>query len=184
MNISLTGTPGTGKTSISRILFKNKIDILHLNEIIEKNNFKFEVDKDRKTKIIEIEKLNKYVVDNFNKKKLMIIEGHLSHLLHCIDKVIILRCHPKELRKRLIKRKWNNKKIIENIESEILDIILCESISLYPKENIFEIDTTDKTIDIISFSILEIIKNNFKEKEIYSIGNIDWSEEIFNFKVI
>ena len=68
MNISLTGTPGTGKTSISRILFKNKIDILHLNEIIEKNNFKFKVDKDRKTKIIEIEKLNKYVVDNFNKK--------------------------------------------------------------------------------------------------------------------
>ena len=56
MNISLTGTPGTGKTSISRILFKNKIDILHLNEIIEKNNFKFKVDKDRKTKIIEIEK--------------------------------------------------------------------------------------------------------------------------------
>jgi adenylate kinase len=183
MIISLTGTPGTGKTSISRILYKNKIDILHINKIITKKNIKFEIDQRRKTKIIDIENLNKYIEKKINNKKnLLVIEGHLSHLLNNIDKVIILRCHPEELRKRLLKKKWNKNKINENIESEILDIILCESLSNHSKKDIYEIDTTGKTTNLISSLILDIIKNNFKEKEIYKIGSIDWSEEIFNIK--
>jgi len=183
MIISLTGTPGTGKTSISRILSKNKIEIINLNKIITKK-IKFAYDKKRKTKIIEIENLNKYFYNNIKNEHLLIIEGHLSHLLNCIDKVIILRCHPRELNQRLLKRKWNKNKINENIESEILDIILCETLTSHPKENIFEIDTTGKSINSIGIIILDIIKNNFKEKKIYKIGNINWSEEIFNIKFL
>ncbi len=184
MYISLTGTPGTGKTSVSRILYKNNVEILNLNKIIKKKEFKFEFDKNRKTKIVEIEKINEYIKENIKNHKLLIIEGHLSHLLSCIDKVILLRCHPKELKERLLKRRWNKKKIIENIESEILDIILCESVSIHSSKNIFEIDTTGKSIKTIAFSILNIINDNFNKKEIYKIGNIDWSEEILNLKVI
>jgi adenylate kinase len=183
MNVSLTGTPGTGKTSVSRILLKNKINILDLNKIISEKNFIFGIDKDRNTKIIDIEILNKYIHNNFNNNKLLIIEGHLSHLLDSIDKVILLRCHPRELKERLIKRNYNKKKINENIESEILDIILCECLSKYSKRNIFEIDTTGLTIENIGNKIINIIKNNFKDKK-YSIGRIDWSEEIFNLNLI
>ena len=65
MKISLTGTPGTGKTTISR-QFKNKIKIIHLNDLI--NNFEniWEYDSSRKTKVINIKKLNK-IVDKFIK---------------------------------------------------------------------------------------------------------------------
>lgn len=183
MNISLTGTPGTGKTSISRILSKNNIEIINLNEFIFKK-FKYEYDKSRKTKIIDIPKLNNYFNINLENKILVVIEGHLSHFLHCIDKVILLRCHPKELKKRLLKRNWNKKKINENIESEILDIILCESIKIHKKKNIFEIDTTKKDIKSVGSIILDIINNNFKENKIYKIGNIDWIEEIYEMKII
>ena len=180
MIISLTGTPGTGKTSISKLLEKNNIDIIHLNNLIEKNKSKFEFDYKRKTKIIDIDELNKIIEKKINKDDLIIIEGHLSHLLNNLDKIIILRCHPLELKNRLNKRKWNKNKIKENIESEILDIILCECVSKYSKNNIFEVNTTGIKINDLSQEIINIINNNFIDNKNYYIGKIDWSDEIFN----
>jgi adenylate kinase len=97
-----------------------------------------------------------------------------------VNKVIVLRCHPKELRKNLTNKGWNKQKIKENVEAEILDIILCEALDIHPKSNIFEIDTSRKSLDDIATSILEIINYKFKNIKKYKIGQIDWSEEIFN----
>jgi adenylate kinase len=182
MNISLTGTPGTGKTSISRFLSQNDIKILDLKKLIFKENLISAFDKKRNTNIIDINKINKYFENNIYRNGILIIEGHLSHLLKCIDKVILLRCNPKELKIRLLKRRWNKKKIKENIESEILDIILCECLKFQSKKNIFEIDTTKMSVESLGHIILKIIENNFKQEKIYKIGQIDWSEEIFNIK--
>ena len=182
MNISLTGTPGTGKTSISRFLSQHDIKILDLKKLIFKENLISAFDKKRNTNIIDINKINKYFENNIYRNGLLIIEGHLSHLLKCIDKVILLRCNPKELKIRLLKRRWNKNKIKENIESEILDIILCECLKLQSKKNIFEIDTTKMSVESLGNIILKIIENNFKQEKIYKIGQIDWSEEIFNIK--
>ena len=182
MNISLTGTPGTGKTSISRFLSQNDIKILDLKKLIFKKNLISDFDKKRNTSIIDINKINKYFENNIHRNGLLIIEGHLSHLLKCIDKVILLRCNPKELKIRLIERRWNKNKIKENIESEILDIILCECLKFQSKKNIFEIDTTKMSVESLGNIILKIIENDFKQEKIYKIGQIDWSEEIFNIK--
>lgn len=174
MIISLTGTPGTGKTSISKILRQNNINIIDLNKIINKNKTLWKSDKKRNTLIVDIVKLNDIVKNEIIDDSLFLIEGHLSHLLNDIDKVILLRCHPLELKKRLKKRKWGNNKISENVESEILDVILCECVSNYLKNNIFEIDTTKQNINEISNIILEIINDNFKNNKSYSIGKINW----------
>ena len=184
MKISLTGTPGTGKTTISR-MFKNEVEIIHLNFLVNKYKNLWEYDNFRKTKIIDIDKLNE-IVDNYiytkiSNNNIILIEGHLSHLLKGVDKVILLRLHPLELKKRLKKRKWEKNKIKENIESEILDIILCECIENFSNSDIFEIDTTGKEIKDIYNIIDCIIKNNFKIYPKYLIGKIDWSNEIFNF---
>lgn len=183
MIISLTGTPGTGKTSISRFLRKNNINIIDLNKIINKNKSLWKIDYKRNTLIIDIKKLNNLIKNESINNNIILIDGHLSHLLSNIDKVILLRCQPKELINRLKKRKWKNNKIIENVEAEILDIILCECVNKYSKKNIFEIDTTKKKINEISNIILEIINNNFKNTKDYSIGKINWSNEIFNIKL-
>lgn len=177
MKISLTGTPGTGKTSISNFLSKNNVNTINLNYYISKN-IKFEFDNNRKTKIIDIIDLNNSFNKNFKNKNFVIIEGHLSHLLNCVDKIIILRCHPTELKRRLLKRRWSIKKINENIESEILDIILCECLINHKVKDIFEIDTTNISTKSLGLIILDLIKNNFREKNLYKIGNIDWLEQI------
>ncbi len=178
MKLALTGTPGTGKTSVSNILQKKGFEIVNLNKVACEKNFLLGKDKKRESNIVDIDKFNIYVTENYTRKDIVIIEGHLSHLLKSVDKVFVLRCHPKKLKINLLKKDWSKQKIEENIEAEILDIILCETLEIHKKENVFEIDVSDKSIDDVASSIIEIIYNNFKHFNKYNIGSIDWSEEI------
>lgn len=178
MIVALTGTPGTGKTSVSNILKQNGLEVIDLNKISQEQGFIVKRDKKRNSNIVDIDKLNRFIRDKYSSIDLIFIEGHLSHLLKCVDKIIVLRCHPEKLRKNLGSRNWNINKIKENVEAEILDIILCEAVDLHSADNIFEIDVTDESIEDIFLIILDIVKKRFKNMKKYKIGNIDWSEEI------
>jgi len=178
MIIALTGTPGTGKTSVSNILQENDFEVVDLNKIAISNNFLIGEDEERDSKIVDVDTSNEYINEIYKEKDIVFIDGHLSHLLKSVDKVIILRCHPDELRKRLSQKRWKKSKVKENIEAEILDIILCEAVEIHPEKNVFEIDTTNLDINNVSELIVEIINNNFEHMKKHNIGNIDWSEEI------
>jgi len=178
MFIAITGTPGTGKTSVSKIIQKEGFEVVDLNKVACENNFLISRDEKRDTNIVDIKEINDYIKNIYPETELVFIEGHLSHLLNCIDKVILLRCHPEFLRKNLSTKGWKESKVKENIEAEILDIILCEVVEKYHEKDIFEIDVTEKSVDRIANDIIEIIKNNFRNVKKYNIGKIDWSEEI------
>lgn len=178
MLIALTGTPGTGKTSISNILHENGFEIVDINKVAACEDFFIGNDEKRNSKIVDVDKLNGHIKENYGVKDIVLIEGHLSHLLKSVDKVIVLRCHPGELRKRLSQKGWKKEKIKENIEAEILDIILCETVDSHSEKNVIEIDTTNMDISNVATLIIEIIKNKFEHMKKYNIGHIDWSEEI------
>ena len=178
MIVALTGTPGTGKTSVSKILQKNGFEVVDLNKLACEKDFLIGTDKKRDSKIVNVDKINSYIKKNYDKVEIVIVEGHLSHLLRVVDKVIILRCRPKQLEKHLMKRRWRKKKINENVEAEILDVILCEAVDIHGEKNIFEIDVTGKSINVVASLIIKLIKDKFKYVEKYKIGRIDWSEEI------
>jgi len=182
MIIAITGTPGTGKTDLSRALRNNGYKVVSLNKIISEKEFIIEYDEKRDTKIVDIKKTNQYIEKKYFGEKLIFVDGHLSHLLDCVKKVIILRCHPKILKKRLTKRDWNEKKIYENFEAEALDIILCETVEKFDKDDIFEIDTSNLDPDGLFLIISEIINNYFKIDDRYSIGKIDWSDTLLEEK--
>jgi len=179
MLIALTGTPGTGKTSVSYVLQEKGFQVVDLNKVAIEEGFIAGIDKKRNSKIVDVDRLNKYVKDFcYKDKDVVFFVGHVSHILKNVDKVIVLRCHPYELKKRLYKKRWAERKIKENIEAEILDIILCESLDIHSEKNVFEIDTTALSVDVVASSIIEIIDNDFKYMEKYKIGKIDWSEEL------
>jgi adenylate kinase len=178
MIIALTGTPGTGKTSISKILHSKGFEIVDLNRVACEKGLLIGKDEKRDSNIVDVDRFNGYVTENYARKDIVFIEGHLAHLLRSVDKIFVLRCHPSELRKNLSKKGWNNQKIEENVEAEILDIILCETLDIHAKNNIFEINVSGKPLDEIVSSIFEIINNKFKNLKKYNIGKIDWSEEI------
>ena len=178
MRVALSGTPGTGKTAVATSLMNHGYTIVHLHKLAKVNTCIVGIDHERGSELIDINKLNTIVKKNYSTDTLVFFEGHFGHLLRTMDKVIILRCHPKELTRRLKKKKWSEKKIKENVDAETIDVILCEAVDRHLASNIFEIDTTKKTIDTVAQAIMEITKKKFKPIKPYKIGQIDWSEEI------
>ena len=179
MWVALTGTPGTGKSSVATLLQKQGFMIIRLHQLAREFKCIDGIDTIRHSQLIDVEKLNSFMKKNLTTDALVFFEGHLGHLLKTIDKVVILRCHPQELKKRLMKKKWSTKKIKENVDAETIDIILCEAVEHHSKENIFEIDTTKRTIEEVATIIKNLVKKKFQPTKKYSIGQIDWSEEIF-----
>lgn len=180
MHVAISGTPGTGKTTLSILLREKGYSIIDLNKLAVDKGFITGIDKKRNSKIMDLNGLNRYIEDYYRSKDIIFIEGHASHLLNNIDYTIILRCHPKPLKNRLKKKGWSSEKIKENVEAEILDIILCEAVDIYSEDKIFEIDTSKSSSQSILFSIIEIINHDFKPIKKFKIGQIDWSEEILN----
>ncbi|MHC1566906.1 MAG: adenylate kinase family protein [Candidatus Syntropharchaeia archaeon] len=165
MKIALTGTPGTGKTSACRFLSYNTLDI---NRLVEEKGFYKGFDEKRNCIIADIEKIKEYVR---NLKENVIMEGHFSHLLDP-DMVIVLRTDPFVLKKRLEEKGFDKKKILENMEAEAIDVILIES--LEECDEVYEIDTTEKSVEEVARCIEKIIE----EKKGKKPGSIDWTGRI------
>ncbi len=177
MKIILTGTPGTGKTEVSKILAdKLKANLVDVNQLIEKYKFFRKTDKQDNAKIVNLTDLEDYLRNHISSEESFIIESHLLCELDLdVDYVIILRTHPNILRKRLSKRDYSKEKIENNVSCEILDYCLVRSEKNYNK--IFEINTTNKKPEKVVTEILEVLKGKRKTK------HIDWSKKIFNDKI-
>mgnify|MGYP003975154449 FL=1 len=131
--ICVTGTPGTGKTTLAKKLAKlNKYEYLDVNKVIKSENLKEGYDKKKKCSIIDIKKLNKALIKIIKSldSKGLIIDSHLSHYLSpkYVDLCVITKCSDlKKLENRLKKRDYIKSKIRENLDCEIFDVCLNEA---------------------------------------------------------
>jgi adenylate kinase len=170
MLIALTGTPGVGKTTISQLLLTGGHRLLQLEKLAEDNGFVLGMDEESNSKIIDVEGLDEFVSHQFKKGE-YIIEGHLSHLLS-VDYAIILRCDPLVLKKRLAKKGWPSKKIMENVGAEILDVIKVEAYEVL--EKVYEIDTTLMAPEEVATTIENVFKGIYEEPEISWLEKYDY----------
>ena len=159
--IIVTGCVGTGKTTVakkfSEVLGYNYLDV---NSLIKRYDISSGFDKKRKSKIIDIEKLKDCLVRGISKleeKKVdgVVIDSHLSHYLDkdIVDLCIVTKCELKELEKRLLKRKYHEEKIRENLDSEIFDTCRVEALEAGHNIKIIETDREVKYGDL-----MEVVK--------------------------
>ena len=167
MLITISGTPGAGKTKAAQILGKMlKADLIATKYLVRKYEIKTKNDAKRKTRIIDEKMLVKAVAKESMLHKVLIYEGHLAHFPPAEVKVI-LRTSPRVLEKRLKSRKWAASKIRENVEAEALGIISSES-------NALEIDTSKRTPRQTA-GLIKRLLNNYSLQKTYR-KKIDWKD--------
>ena len=128
--MALTGTPGTGKTAIAGELARLGWECLCLRSLIEAEGLGTDHDQERDTTNVEVEALARAAAVWLARKRglRVVIEGHLAHELGLAVLVVVLRCDPFELARRLEGRQYPPAKVRENCEAEALDVILVESL--------------------------------------------------------
>ncbi len=154
--VIVTGTPGTGKTALSKKLAK-KLNYIHIDvdKLISKHRLHEGYDRKRRTKIVDTRKLNRFLIEyikKFNENTLLsnyekkyngiIIDSHISHHFpkKYIDLCIVLKCSIKDLNKRLKRKNFHKQKIQENLQAEIFDVCLNEAKE--QKHKVVVVDTT------------------------------------------
>lgn len=129
--IIVTGTPGTGKTTLAKKLAKRlNYKYIDVAKLIKDNKLEEGYDKKRKCRIVDIKKLNSALIKIIkNSEKPLIIDSHLSHYLpnKYVDLCIVTKCNLKALEKRLKKKGYDKNKIRENLDCEIFDVCYNEA---------------------------------------------------------
>lgn len=139
MRVAVTGTPGTGKTSAVGGM-STDLSVIHLNEVVRDRGLVTGRDESRDTDVVDLEAVRDWLAERDD----VVIESHLAHLLSA-DRVVVLRCQPDVLERRLLQRGESPASAAENAEAEALDVVLAEAVERHGRDRVYEIDTTDLT---------------------------------------
>ena len=181
MSIVITGSPGVGKHTIAKEIERTwKIsELIDISKtaidagLTEQSQDVIEVDVNRLKKHLEP------IVSDIPRLHWMgrtgLIVGHLApYVLNAksCHPCIVLRKNPYKLLDIYKKRGYTEKKMKDNLGSEILGIITNDAIKNFGQEKTFQVDTTDHTPKELAVRIHDIYygKDNG--------DNIDWLQLI------
>jgi adenylate kinase len=141
MRLMVTGSPGVGKTTISKIIAK-KFNLQYINEkdFALKNSIGyFNEENELELPIMELEKkANAFLSKNNN----VLFEGHvICETKLNVDLIILLRVDPEDLELRLENRNYSKEKIMDNVFCEGIDYCLKKLLKNYPTKKIFELSS-------------------------------------------
>lgn len=163
MRVALTGTPGTGKTTVADLV-KTKLPVIHLNDVIREADFVAERDTDRGSLVADMD-----AVADWLEGRDGLVESHLAHHFQS-DRVIVLRCHPEALERRLRERGEPDAMVSENAESEALDVLLTEAVEAHGQDRVYEIDTTERAPEAVAREVEAVLADTREP----SAGEVDF----------
>lgn len=193
--VAITGTPGTGKTSVGRELRALGFPVLLLNRAAKR--FTVGRDRARRTDIVDVRRLDRWLgrwirddrIWEANRRvflfpenwlepegrdakgrRFLFLEGHLAHELSFVDRIVVLRLDPRVLERRL-RRKYSRRKARENAEAEAIGVIAGEC---RRDRRATEVDVTGLTRAQAARRALRAARTPRPP----GIGLVDWSDAI------
>jgi adenylate kinase len=161
---ALTGTPGTGKTAAARMMAP-KMPTLEVQDLASRSGQSWPSDGPRE---VDLDALGRWMRRNPPGRRNTLVVGHLAHLLPVRD-VVILRCHPLELARRLRGRSGlTSDQLRENVEAEAIDVVAYEA--LRTPGRCWEIDTTHRTPAQVAHEAERLLRR----RPVPKVGTIDW----------
>jgi adenylate kinase len=174
--ILVTGTPCVGKTSVAHLLTE-RLDALYINltDLAMSENLVSGKDEERNSLVIDESGMRKKISEIIGKcdKEDIVVDGHYAVSVvpkELVTYVFVLRRDPVELRKFMQGCGFSNRKLSENLASEILDVCLVDALNVHGEGKICELNATGKSAEEIVDEILEIMSNPSR----CCVGIVDW----------
>ncbi|EQC27844.1 hypothetical protein SDRG_14426 [Saprolegnia diclina VS20] len=144
-NILVTGTPGTGKTTMSQMLAeKMQFRNINVGDLVKQHSLHSGRDEDFDCFVLDEDK----VVDEMDDVMSsgdggVIVDFHTCDFFpeRWFDLVVVLRSDNTTLFDRLVARGYSEKKVQENVECEIMQVVLEEAQSSYEPEIVQELSS-------------------------------------------
>ena len=173
----ITGTPGVGKSSVSKMLASILgARLISIGELVKREGLYTGWDEERETLIADTDRLSERIREIIDaEKRTIIIEGHYAvHVVppEKVDLIFVLRRDPRDLKKTLEDRGYSRRKVMENLAAEILDVCLFDAVDVCGVEKLCEMDTTSKSPEEVVDEIISVIKGERKPE----VGIVDWLE--------
>ncbi len=171
--VALTGTPGTGKSAVARVLESRGWPVVALDRLLRSDRHFLPRDRTRRTRVVDLGKVGRDL------GRLLpphggpvILVSHLAHLLP-VRESFVLRCRPGVLGTRLRRRGWSKAKVTENVAAEALDVILWEAVARLGKAHVGEAGTNGRRPEEVASDMEAFLTG---ERTRFAPGRFDWSE--------
>ncbi len=162
--MALTGTPGTGKSTVARALASRWL-------CVEVSGLAAGLGAARPARSgleVDLDRLGRLLARPDAYAGARVVVGHLAHLLP-VRRAIVLRCRPVELARRLARaRRGRPADRRANFVSEALDGILAEA--LKAGLAVQEVDTTGRTVRDVAHEVDRRLRRAGRTRP----GRVDW----------
>ena len=168
--LALTGTPGTGKSTVAQMLSSDGYEVITVESLAEQYGLSGEIDPSDGVRVIDTGALHDVLAPAWESSPdgVVVVDGHLSHHLPC-DAVAVLRCSPEFIESRLVSRGYSADKVQANYEWELLGGAWNEREGEAPW---CEFDTSHSGVNSVVDSLADWIADGFKPASPGSV--IDW----------
>ncbi|KAG3113412.1 hypothetical protein PI124_g7940 [Phytophthora idaei] len=157
-NILVTGTPGTGKTSMCQQLAERSLLLTHLNvgDLVKERGLHNGRDEEFDCFVLDEDKVCDEMEDMMAEGG-RVVDFHTCDFFpeRWFDLVVVLRVDNTTLFDRLQKRGYSEKKVAENVECEIMEVVLQEARESYAPEIVQELPS--RTVEDMESNIERVL---------------------------